>query len=105
MLKADMYRAPSRGRLLFLIATVLVLLSVATQAAFASPVEDKRRQAAQIAAQIEANGDKISAMAESYNYTRIQLGNLRSSVAGALADRDGVSHASTLMTKYRETSS
>lgn len=78
-----MYRAPSRGRLLFLIATVLVLLSVATQAAFASPVEDKRRQAAQIAAQIEANGDKISAMAESYNYTRIQLGNLRSSVAGA----------------------
>lgn len=78
-----MNRAPSRGRLLFLIATVLVLLSVATQAAFASPVDDKRRKAAQIAAQIETNGDKISAMAESYNYTRIQLDNLRSSVAGA----------------------
>ncbi len=87
MSNADIHRAPSRGRFFLALACSVLVLSVAS-AAFASPVDDKRKKAAQIASEIESNGDKISAMSESYNQTQIQLSSLRSSVVDAQAQLD-----------------
>lgn len=64
------------------------MVLVTAQAAFASPIDDKRKKAQQITDQIEANGDKISALAESYNYTQLQLSNLRTSVSDAQSQLD-----------------
>lgn len=58
----------------------ILTMSLVAQDAFASPVDDKRRKAEAIARQIEQNGDKIAALSESYNYTRLQLSNLKTSV-------------------------
>lgn len=87
MSNADMYRAPSRGRFFLALACAVLILSVAS-AAVANPIDDKRKKAAALAAEIESNGDKISGLSESYNYTQIKLGNLKSSVSEAQAQLD-----------------
>lgn len=75
-------RMPSRGRLIIAI-TVLVSVLFIAQSAFASPVDDKKKQAAQLAAQIESNGDKISLLAEEYNAAVEELDHLDDSVKEA----------------------
>lgn len=59
------------------------MVLIVAQAAFAAPIDDKKRKAAALAAEIETNGEKISALAESYNYTKLQLETLRNSVTDA----------------------
>ncbi|MFN8016075.1 MAG: NlpC/P60 family protein [Acidimicrobiia bacterium] len=73
---------------IFVFVTVFVLIAISAQSAFASPIDDKRKKAAQLAQEIEANGDKISALAESYNYTQIKLSDLKTSVNDAQAQLD-----------------
>jgi cell wall-associated NlpC family hydrolase len=79
---------PTRGRrLFFLIVAILAFLSIA-QSAFASPIKDKQRKAAQIAAQIESTGNKISILAENYNNIEIQLSNLKTSITDTRSQLD-----------------
>jgi cell wall-associated NlpC family hydrolase len=75
-------RMPSRGRLLILLITTVVITSISASA-FAAPADDKRKKAADIAAQIDSNGDKISVLAESYNEQKIKLEKLRENITDA----------------------
>lgn len=79
---ADTRRARGR-RGIFLILAIVTLSATLATSAYGSPVTDKKKQAEQLAAQIEANGDKISALSESYNATQLKLSTLRSSITDA----------------------
>lgn len=66
---------------------LIVIASLSfTTVTFASPIDDKKKKAAEISSQIEINGDKISALSESYNQTQLKLANLNDDVAGAEAE-------------------
>ena len=77
----------SRRRILLLLTFIVSVLFV-TQSAFAAPIDDKKKQAAELAAQIEANGEKISVLAEKYNAAAEELKNLESSVKEAQKQLD-----------------
>lgn len=64
------------------VLVVLASLSFTT-VTFASPIDDKKKKAAEISSQIESNGDKITALSESYNQTQIKLASLKDDVATA----------------------
>ncbi|HEU4613068.1 MAG TPA: NlpC/P60 family protein [Kofleriaceae bacterium] len=55
------------ARIVVVVGVLVGALAVAPLAANGSPIDDKRAQAAQIQAQINANGDKIDALSEQYN--------------------------------------
>ena len=60
---------------------IIVLISLSfTSVTFASPIDDKKKKADELYNQIQSNGDKISALAESYNATTLKLSNLRADV-------------------------
>lgn len=84
MLNANKHHSTFTKRLFILVVTILMVLTVA-QAAFAAPIDDKKKKAAAIAAEIDANGEKISALAESYNGVVLQLQTLKNSVTDAQA--------------------
>ena len=68
-----------------LLAVGLAAGFVAPLAGRAAPVDDLRTRAAQIQDQIEANGARISAIAEEYNGARLRLDSSRAAVASAKA--------------------
>jgi cell wall-associated NlpC family hydrolase len=69
-------------RITGVVLVVLVSLSFTT-VTFASPIDDKKKKAAEISNQIESNGDKITALSESYNQTQLKLASLKNDVAAA----------------------
>lgn len=69
-------------RITGVVLVVLVSLSFTT-VTFASPIDDKKKKAAELSNQIESNGDKITALSESYNQTQLKLANLKNDVASA----------------------
>lgn len=82
MFHAEKHHVRPHKRILIVSVIALAVL-VTANTAFASPVDDKRKKAAALAAEIQANGDKISAMSEAYNNTQLKLSNLKSSVNDA----------------------
>lgn len=68
---------------------LIVIASLSfTSVTFASPIDDKKKKAQELSNQINANGEKISALAESYNATIIKLDNLKSEVETAQKEID-----------------
>ncbi|MFZ4584241.1 MAG: NlpC/P60 family protein [Acidimicrobiia bacterium] len=68
------------------IAVLVATASVATaSAAAASPVSDKQAQAAQLQAQLDANGEKLSAAAEAYNGARLKVTQTEEQIGEAQA--------------------
>jgi cell wall-associated NlpC family hydrolase len=65
------------------VALGLVVITAGGQLASAAPVDDKRAQAAKLKAQIDANGSKISAIAEKYNGARVRLDQTSKALADA----------------------
>ena len=60
---------------------IIVLISLSfTSVTFASPIDDKKKKADELYNQIQSNGDKISALSESYNATTVKLSNLKADV-------------------------
>lgn len=76
-----------RLRNLGLVLIVIASLSF-TSVTFASPIDDKRKKAEQLSNQIQANGDKISGLAESYNATTLKLASLKTDVQSAQNEID-----------------
>ncbi len=66
----------------------MLCISLGTQSAYSSPTEDKRQKAERLAREIDANGAKISQMAEKYNKIRIELSDIKNSVTSAQAQLD-----------------
>ena len=65
------------------IALGLVAITAGGQLASASPIDDKKAQAAKLQAQINANGSKISALAEKFNGARMRLDQTNRALADA----------------------
>jgi cell wall-associated NlpC family hydrolase len=66
-------------------ALCLSALCLAPIASGAAPADDLRTQAAKVQDQIDANGSKISAMAEEFNAAQIRLDNAKAAVASSRA--------------------
>lgn len=66
-----------------LIALTIGVATLGGQLAAAAPVDDKRAQAARLQAQIDANGMKISALAEKANGARLRLSQSTRALADA----------------------
>ncbi|MFZ4515516.1 MAG: NlpC/P60 family protein [Acidimicrobiia bacterium] len=64
-------------------ALSIVLGAFSTQLSFASPLTDKQAQAVRLQAEIEANGRRISALAEQYNGAQYRLNQTNRSLAEA----------------------
>ncbi len=60
-------------RLTLVLTLGLVAATLLPAAAQASPIDDKRAEAARLQAEIDANGAKISALSEQYNGARLRL--------------------------------
>jgi peptidoglycan DL-endopeptidase CwlO len=67
------------------VSLAIVGAAGAGQRAGAAPIDDKRAQAAAIQDQIEANGEKISALAEEYNGAQLRLQQAEQAIADAQA--------------------
>jgi cell wall-associated NlpC family hydrolase len=63
----------------------LVVVPFLAPAAYASPIDDKRAQAAAIQDQIDANGAQISALSEAYDGAQLRLQQAEQAVADAEA--------------------
>jgi cell wall-associated NlpC family hydrolase len=74
---------PSRFRALAVTLLGVGLVVTASQPAFADTVEDKRRQAQQVADQLERLNDRSDLLVESYNVARMQLEAAQADVAEA----------------------
>ena len=71
------------ARLVPLLAIALVTVVVPVAVARATPVDDKRAQAAQLQAQIDANGDRIAALGEQYDGAKLRLDDANRAIADA----------------------
>ena len=69
-------------RITGVVLVVIASLSFTT-VTFASPIDDKKKKAAELSNQIESNGDKIAALSENYNQTQLKLASLKNDVAAA----------------------
>lgn len=72
-------------RSVFLLGTACAVVLALALPAAAAPVDDKRAQAARIQAQIDANGEKVSAAAEAYNGAIYKLEQAETEIANAQA--------------------
>lgn len=72
-------------RIVVVVGVLVGALAAAPLAANGSPIDDKRAQAAQIQAQINANGDKIDALSEQYNGAVYRLQQLDGQIASSQA--------------------
>jgi cell wall-associated NlpC family hydrolase len=68
------------------IAVALLLMLVAPRAAWADPVADKQAEAARIARQLQADGERLSQLAEQYNQARIKSDASTQKAAAAKAE-------------------
>src|SRR5256885_1931635 len=66
-------------------AASLILTALLPRSAGANPIDDKRHQADQLAAQISALGDKESALAERYNQATLNAASVQAKVNAANA--------------------
>jgi cell wall-associated NlpC family hydrolase len=71
--------------LLLLISLVTWGASVTARVAGATPIDDKRAQAAAIQSEIDANGERISALAEQFNAAQLKLDEAEQAIADAEA--------------------
>ena len=74
--------------LLTAVALITTLTAPFVGAAFATPLDQKRAEAKQIAAQIDANDVHIEVLTEQYNGTQIQIAALTKNIAAAQARLD-----------------
>lgn len=75
-------RKPSRRAALPVLGLVVVLAAALTAPAVGAPsLSDKQAEAARIQAEIEANGMRISSLAEQYNQARLRLDRARDEIA------------------------
>src|SRR5262245_66363324 len=75
-----------RARALLLVVVIVVgagLLSPTR--AHGTPIDDKRAEAARLTQQINANGDRISALGEQFNEAQIKVDAAKASIAEAEA--------------------
>jgi cell wall-associated NlpC family hydrolase len=68
---------------LFAAMTAVAVIATTAAPATASPITDKRQQAAQLEAQIAANGDKIAALGERFNGASLELQQANADVENA----------------------
>ena len=99
-------RPRTLGRLGLIVAVALVA-SVVTPfvngTAFASTLDQKRAEARQIAAQIDANDTKIELLSEQYNGTILKIASLSHRIVNARADlRAAQKHADGLKSQVRQ---
>src|SRR5438270_2581 len=74
----------NRRRLsVFVVSTALLLPLLGAFNASASPIDDKRAEAARIAAKLDDMGNHLSILDEQYNQARIQLSKAEAQVATA----------------------
>jgi cell wall-associated NlpC family hydrolase len=87
-------RSRTLGRLSLLTAVALITTLTApfVGAAFATPLDQKRAEAKQIAAQIDANNLHIEVLTEQYNGTQIQIAALTKNIAAAQARLNVTQH-------------
>ncbi len=69
------------ARIVVVVGILVAALAVAPLAASGSPIDDKRAQAAQIQAQINANGDKIDALSQEYDGAVYKLQQIDKQIA------------------------
>jgi len=74
--------------LFFLVSLVALGATAGGRVAGATPIDDKRAQAAAIQSQIDANGERISALAEQYNAAQLRLDEAEQAIADANARID-----------------
>ncbi len=85
------FRAKASGFIAIILVTAGVLPTVLAHGA---PIDDKRRQAAALQAQIDANGNKIVMYSERFNGARLRLDRAQAGIAEA-AQRTSVALAET----------
>ena len=73
------------ARVVVVVGILVAALAVAPLAANGSPIDDKRAQAAQIQAQINANGDKIDALSQEYDGAVYRLQQLDQQISDSQA--------------------
>jgi len=76
----------NQRRLGVLVGISLLLSLLGAASAAASPVQDKQAQAARIQAQLDAQGNKISALDEQYNRAQMAVASTQAGYAKAQAD-------------------
>lgn len=69
------------ARKVVVVAVLFVVLVSQTGVGWASPIDDKRRQAEALAGQIAANGDRISALGEQFDQAQLELDQAQASLA------------------------
>jgi len=80
-----------QSRLGVLVGIALVCLPLRTAPASGSPLDDKRREAARIQAQLDAQGERISILDEQYNRARLQVDDADAAVARSEKDQAAAS--------------
>lgn len=86
-------RKPSRRAALPVLGLVVVLAAALTAPAVGAPsLSDKQAEAARIQAEIEANGMRISSLAEQYNQARLRLDRAAGINNGLTAAELGISY-------------
>jgi cell wall-associated NlpC family hydrolase len=76
----------NRRRLGVIVGIALLVPIFAGAPSSASPIDDKKAEAARLQSQLDAEGNKVSLAAEHYNQARLKVGQVNAAVAKAQAD-------------------